>query len=308
MEKKILIVCGPTATGKTRLGIHLVKKFNGEIISTDSRQVFKYMDIGTGKEWGDVQIWGYDLVDPKKNYSVSEFLKFAEEKLKDIWLRKKLPILVGGTGLYIKAIVDGIDTINIPRSDDLRSGLEEKSIEELYDRLAILDSSKAASLNLSDKKNPRRLARAIEVAIWKIENESKAIKKKKLKNINALFIGLECPKKIYEKRIGQRVEKRIEEGFIDEVEDLLKMGISWRMQSMNTLGYKEAEGFFKSGLTYEEFISIWQKDELKYVKRQLTWFKKDERINWFDVTDPEFYKKVEKMVTKWDNSYYGKKS
>src|SRR3989344_1522932 len=151
----MLVICGPTATGKTKLGIFLAQKFNGEIISADSRQVYKFMDIGTGKEWDEgVKIWGYDLVDPKKNFSVFEYLKFVRKALDDIWKRGKLPILVGGTGLYIKAVVEGIDTLNIPKNEDLRKSLEEKNVSELYEKLATLDSSKAASLNISDKNNP----------------------------------------------------------------------------------------------------------------------------------------------------------
>lgn len=306
---KLLIICGPTTTGKTKLGFYLAKKYNGEIISVDSRQVYKFMDIGTGKEWGDAQIWGYDLVDPKENYSVSEFLKFAEEKLKDIWSRGKLPILVGGTGLYIKAVVDGIETINIPSNNDLRKSLDEKKVDELFEKLATLDSSKAASLNLSDRKNPRRLIRAIEIAIWKIENEKKVTNTKITnKNINSLFIGLKCPMKIISDLIYKRVEKRIEEGFIDEVEDLLKNGVSWKMQSMHALGYKESEAFFKYGLSYEDFVNNWHSNELKYVKRQTTWFNKDKRINWFDITNKNYYQEVEKLVDKWDNNKNGTKS
>lgn len=316
VPEKILIVCGSTAVGKTKLGIYLAKKFNGEIISADSRQVYKFMDIGTGKEWGNppigetsIPIHGYDLVDPKENYSVHDYLKFAEEKLKDIWSRNKLPILVGGTGLYIKAIVDGIETINIPSNNDLRKSLDVEKVDDLFEKLATLDSSKAASLNSSDKKNPRRLIRAIEIAIWKIENEKKVNNTIIAdKNINTLFIGLKCSIKIISDLIYKRVEKRIEEGFIDEVEELLKNGVSWKMQSMNALGYKDSEGFFKYGLSYEEFVNNWHSNELKYVKRQITWFNKDKRINWFDITNKNYYLEVEKLVDKWDNNKYGTKS
>ena len=303
MDKKLLIVCGPTATGKTKLGIFLAQKFNGEIISADSRQVYKFMDIGTGKEWGDVPIHGYDLVDPSSNFSVFEYLMFARKTLDDIWKRGKLPILVGGTGLYIKAIVEGIDTLNIPKNADLRESLEEKNTFELYEKLATLDSSKAASLNISDKNNPRRLIRAIEIAIWKISNEQEVNKAKSNQGVmDTLFIGLNYPVDQISNLITSRVEKRIEQGFIDEVEDLLKMGVSWKMQSMNALGYSGAEGFFKNGLTYEEFVEKWIESEINYVKRQLTWFKKNKKINWFDLTKPKQLEKLEKLVEKWDNT------
>jgi len=308
LRHKILVICGPTATGKTTLGINLAKKFNGEIISADSRQVYGYMDIGTGKEWGEgINIWGYDLVDPIENFSVSEYFKLMKVVIDDIWMRNKLPIIVGGTGLYIKSLIDGIPTVDIPKNDDLRNTLVDKTIDELFDKLAILDSSKAASLNLSDKKNSRRLIRAIEIAVWNIENgkQKQVVEDRKEvldENVKTLFIGLTVPRDIHIKNIKNRVDKRMNEGFIDEVENLLKIGVSWKHQSMNSLGYKESEAFFKEGLTYEEFIDKWNKNEMKYVKRQLTWFKKDKRINWFDTTNNKYPKNVENLVEKWDNT------
>ncbi len=312
MNKKILVICGPTATGKTSLGIRLAKNFNGEIVSCDSRQVYKHMDIGTGKEWDEaVKIWGYDLAEPNEKYNVSEYFKTVKFIISDIWQRNKLPIIVGGTGLYIKSIIDGIPTVDIPKNESLRNSIENLSAQELYDKLAILDSSKAASFNSSDRINPRRLVRAIEVAVWNIENQTqkKEIEKRENvldKSVDVLMIGLTAENEVLLNNIEQRVEKRMEQGFIDEVELLLKMGISWKEQSMNSLGYKESEAFFKNGQTYEDFISLWIRNEMKYVKRQLTWFKKDKRVNWFDIKNLEFPKNVENIVNKWysiNNTY-----
>jgi len=308
LRRRLLVICGPTATGKTSLGIKLAKKFHGEIVSADSRQVYKYMDIGTGKEWdSNVQIWGYDLADPKEKYSVSDYFKEIKLVIEDIWDRNKLPIIVGGTGLYIKSLIDGIPTIDIPQNKNLRESLEKLSIPELFDKLALLDGIKAGSLNSSDKKNSRRLIRAIEVAVWNTKNETQMQvidKRKKIldKTVKVLMVGIttELPKLF--KNIEKRVEKRMNEGFIDEVEDLLKMGVSWKNQSMNSLGYKESEAFFKYGLSYEEFITLWVNNEMKYIKRQLTWFKKDKRINWFDITDTDFPQNVEILVNKWHNT------
>jgi tRNA dimethylallyltransferase len=306
--QKLLVIVGPTATGKTSLGIKLSKKFNGEIVSADSRQVYKYMDIGTGKEWGDAQIWGYDLVSPTENFSVSDYFNQMKWIIEDIWKRKKIPIIVGGTGLYIKSLIDGIQTVDIPKNENLRKELEKLNVEELFEKLSILDSTKSASLNMSDRKNPRRLIRAIEVATWKIENETKnnevARREKVLsKEVSVLQVGLVLENKKLKERVFKRIEKRMNEGFIDEVENLLKMGVTWKMQSMNSLGYKEVEGFFKSGKTYEDFISEWQRNEIKYTKRQMTWFKKDKRINWFDIQDPKFFEKLENLVKKWYSSF-----
>lgn len=302
--KKLLVICGPTATGKTSLGISLAKLFKGEIVSADSRQVYKQMDIGTGKEWGDVKIWGYDLVDPKDGFSVSEYFNQMKWVIEDIWSRDKLPIIVGGTGLYIKSLIDGIQTVDIPKNINLRKTLEELSVDVLFEKLATLDSTKAAALNSSDRQNPRRLVRAIEVASWKIENETKNSEVTKRINIlsddvSVLQIGLSSNLDFLKMKIKERVMDRINNGFIDEVEELLKNGVSWKMQSMKSLGYKESEAFFKQGLSFEEFVEIWERNEINYVKRQMTWFKKDKRISWFDIQDQNYLKDLENMVKKW---------
>src|SRR3989344_2658803 len=183
---KLLVICGPTATGKTSLALHLSEVFNGEIISADSRQVYRGMDIGTGKDLPvisnyqfpitnlkkqnigcykikGINVWGYDLVKPNEDFSVGQYIAIAENIIENIHDRKKLPIIVGGTGLYIKGIVDGIPTADIPKNMELRKSLENKDTSELYDNLVSLDPAKALSLNKSDSKNPRRLIRAIEV-------------------------------------------------------------------------------------------------------------------------------------------------
>lgn len=304
MKNKILVIVGPTATGKTSLGIKLCKEFNGEIVSSDSRQVYKYMDIGTGKEWGEVKIWGYDLVEPWENFSVSEYFKRMKWAVEDIWKRGKLPVIVGGTGFYVKSLIDGIQTVDIPKNINLRNSLVSLSVSDLFEKLAVLDGTKAASLNSSDKLNPRRLIRAIEVASWKIENETKNVEVIRRENVlndkvSVLQIGLTASLDSLKLRIKKRVEKRMNEGFIDEVENLLKMGISWKNQSMQSLGYKESEDFFKNGTTYEDFISNWESNEINYIKRQITWFKKDKRIVWFDIESENFYNEVEKEVSKW---------
>lgn len=313
--KKILVICGPTATGKTSLAFNLAKQFNGEIVSSDSRQVYKFMDVGTGKEWDkDVKIWGYDLVDPQEHFSVSEYFTQMKLAIDDILNRDRLPIVVGGTGLYIKSLIDGIPTVDVPKNDNLRESLEKMSVDEMFDKLAILDSAKAAALNFSDKKNSRRLVRAIEVAVWNIENstQKKVVENRKKvlnKDVDMLMVGLSADLTELRKNIERRVESRMNDGFIDEVESLLKMGVTWKNQSMNSLGYKESEAFFKQGMTYEEFIEKWIADEMKYVKRQLTWFKKDKRIAWFDIKGADYPKNSISFIKKWYNSSsYAKES
>lgn len=314
---KLLVICGPTATGKTKLALSIAKKINGEIVSADSRQVYKDLDIGTGKDipYGSrfystklgnyylinsVKVWGYDLVDAKYNYNVSNYLADARRIIKGIWNRKKIPILVGGSGFYIKAVIDGIGTSKIPINKQLRSILEDKDKKELYEMLAQLNPIKAASLNSSDRSNPRRLIRAIEVSQW-IVKKGKKISSKTSVGADLLMVGLYLPKNILYKRIKKRVKERLSQGLLDEIEKLLKRGINWNDLSMNTLGYKQWRGFFDNSTTKENAIEKWVVDEVKYAKRQMTWFKKDKRIVWFDSSKKDFIKSVEKLIYKWHN-------
>ena len=331
--KKLLVIVGPTAIGKTSLAIALAKKFNGEVISADSRQVYKGMDIGTGKDLSrnskfqresrllfpnsklefrnlglgfytvsGVRIWGYDLVEPKKDFSVAQYIKIVRVIIDDIFARGKLVILTGGTGLYIKALIDGIETVSIPPNPKLRKSLSEKTRDELFDTLAHIDPIKAASLNSSDRKNPRRLIRAIEIALQNSTAKrvilTPKLQKSKL-DANTLFIGLTAPKEFLFNNIEKRVEERVRGGIKKEIEELLGKGVSWKDQSMSSLGYREWKSYFESNAADAEAIENWKKEENKYAKRQLTWFKRDKRIGWFDVTDAGWQRNVEFMVEKW---------
>ena len=318
--KKLLIICGPTATGKTGLALHLAKEFNGELVSADSRQVYKDLDIGTGKdlpksskfreqslklpgyyEIEGVKVWGYDLVSPKKEFSVGQYIKVANKVIENIWSRKKLPILVGGTGFYIKGIVDGISTALIPKNKAVRKSLERRNIKELFNTLAQLAPIRAGSMNISDRKNPRRLVRAIEVAQWRLKSGAKTkIEKDDLgSQALTLFIGLTGPKNFLYQRIKKRIKTRLKQGVEGEVEKLLESGVSWKNQSMDSLGYKQWKGYFERKITKEKVVRRWEREECKYSKRQITWFKKDKRINWFNIKDSSWQKSVEKLVKKW---------
>lgn len=318
----LLVVCGPTATGKTSLAISLAKKFNGEIVSADSRQVFKGLNIGTGKDlpkgakmkylWikkfgyyeiGGIKIWGYDLADPRHSFSVSQYIKYAERIIADIVKRGKLPIIVGGTGLYIKGIIDGIPTADIPRNNRLRKSLNEKPESELFELLAKMDPIKAAAMNASDKKNPRRLIRAVEIATWHITHEKDGHKvKTPRKGWNVLQIGLMAGANYLDRKIEQRVSERFKERLKDEIASLLKNHVDWKMQSMSSMGYGQWQDFFEGRKSETDVIKTWEVEEKKYVKRQVVWFKKDKRIKWFDVTDKKYPENVEKMIEKWHNS------
>ena len=318
--RKLLVVCGPTSTGKTSLAIKLAGKFGGELVSADSRQVYKRVDIGTGKDlpigskirysWFSkygyhevcgVKIWGYDLVDPKSEFSVGQYLKFARHVIGDIQKRERLPILVGGTGLYIKGVVDGIPTASIPRNRVLRKNLETKSASELYELLAGLDALKAGSMNSSDRKNPRRLVRAIEISQYLVNHKGLS-DNRQASFMDILFIGLKANQSFIEDRIDARVRKRINEGIKQEIEKLLKSGVGWDSQSMLSLGYRQWRDYFEGGVPEQNVIDEWRREEKKYARRQFVWFKRDKRINWFDVTEKNYQGAIEKLVRKWYSS------
>lgn len=325
MTNKLLVICGPTATGKTGLGIKLAKTINGEIVSADSRQVYKGLNIGTGKDlpkgaklqflWlkkfgyyeiDGIKIWGYDLADPRHSFNVSQYLRFAERIIADIIKRGKTPILVGGTGLYIKGVIDGIPTADIPKNNRLRRSLEDKNAGELFENLARLDPIKSASMNASDRKNPRRLIRAIEVATWKVTyGEDTGNVKKEVYDV--LQIGLTANEKLLADKIEKRVSQRFKNKLKNEIASLLKNHVDWNMQSMSSMGYGEWKDYFEGRKSEKEVIKIWEMEEKKYVKRQMIWFKKDNRINWFDITSPDYPENVENNVLVWHNSTYNEK-
>lgn len=301
------------------MAIALAKKFNGELISADSRQVYKGMNIGTGKDlpqgarikfpWfkkygyydiNGAKIWGYDIADPRHQFSVAQYLKFAERMIDDISKRGKLPILVGGTGLYIKGVIDGIPTALIPKNLLLRKNLEGRGVDRLFEMLAQMDSIRAGQMNSSDKKNPRRLVRAIEVATWKINNIKKDQKVEKKRNdLSILMIGLTAPEKFIDNKIELRVAQRVKAGMKAEIEHLLKAHVNWDMQSMSSIGYSQWKSYFDGKRNEQEIVKNWEEEERKYVKRQMVWFKKDRRISWFDISERDCLNNVEKSVEKW---------
>lgn len=320
--KKLLVICGPTATGKTKLALFIAKKFSGELVSADSRQVYKDMDIGTGKDLpvdskfinsdiklkgksigyyteGTVRIWGYDLVKPQEGFSVAQYIDVTRKIIKDIWGRSKLPILVGGTGLYIKGLIDGISTAGVAQDISLRKTLRKKSAKELFEILASLDPIRSATLNLSDRNNPRRLIRAIEIAKGKTKDLKENYKGLSESRANILFVGLKLiPNKLKEK-VDERVEKRVKNGFENELMRLLRKDIKWDMQAMSSLGYAQWKSYLKGAKEKSVVIDEWKKKERRYAKRQVIWFKRDRRINWFDIGKKNYMRDIEKLVRKW---------
>jgi tRNA dimethylallyltransferase len=261
---KLLVICGPTAAGKTALAAKIAEKFNGELVSADSRQVYRGMDICTGKDRPDVPIWLYDVADPDEEFSVSHWVRLASAAIADILKRNKLPIVVGGTGLYIHALLHPFETIDIPPNRSLRKKLQTLSVQKLQ---ALIPKG---DMNNSDWNNPRRLIRKIEIAGYK------KIKIKQEKIYDALVIGLTAPLPILYARIDTRFAQRIREGMKEEINRLIDT-YGRDVPSMSAIGLNEHA----------------------YVRRQLTWFKKQKGIHWFDVTDLKHQNRVATLVDAW---------
>ncbi|MCX6701617.1 MAG: tRNA (adenosine(37)-N6)-dimethylallyltransferase MiaA [Candidatus Zambryskibacteria bacterium] len=290
--QKILVILGPTATGKSNLAVKLAKKYNGEIISADSRQVYKGLNIGTGKitkkEMLGIPHHMLDVISPKKVFSVSGWQKQTKKIIADIISRGKLPIICGGTGFYIQSIVESAVLPEVPPNKLLRKKLEKNGLEDLQKILAKLDVRRFSNIDI---KNPIRLIRAIEIATYL----GSVPKIKKQKNqYKFLQIGLILPNDELKEKIYNRLFSRIKRGMIKEAENLHKDGLSWKRMRELGLEYRYLAYYLKKRLSKLEFIKKLETEIWHYAKRQMTWFKKDKKIKWFK---PNQIKEIEKLVT-----------
>ena len=277
---KLLCIVGPTATGKTKKALALSAKQPSILVSADSRQLYCGMSIVTGKDHPkDLKIYGIDIVNPDQPCSVSVWYDAVMPPIRQAWAEGKLPVVVGGTGLYVRALTHGIAAMSVPITQALRSDLSPLSITKLQDRLRQLDPAKYASMNHSDQNNPRRLIRAIE--IYKDPFFVKPRTDRKLPQ--AEIIGLiHSVESIQRNKIHARVITRLELGAIDETTKLLK-NYSSNLQSMSAIGYRSIIQYLEGKLTKDQMIDSWVADELSYAKRQLTWFRPTKNIKWYDV-------------------------
>ncbi|OGH73818.1 MAG: tRNA (adenosine(37)-N6)-dimethylallyltransferase MiaA [Candidatus Magasanikbacteria bacterium RIFCSPHIGHO2_02_FULL_51_14] len=287
---KLIVLLGPTACGKTDWGLRLAKKINGEIISADSRQIYKKMDIGTAKvmgEWrrnglrrtyfvGDVPHHLIDFLDPGKAFSVAEFRDRAIKYAKMAVHTGRVPMVVGGTGLYISALVDNLYIPRVPPNAKLRKSLDEKKLSELVRLLEQLDP---AAAEVIDRQNKRRVIRALEVCIFSGEPFS-AQRKKGGQLFDVLEIGIDVPREVLYERIRARVDGMAERGLVREIENLLKQKYSWRLPSMNGIGYRQFRCYFEKTCALEQAIELLKRDTRRYARRQLSWFRRDKRIVW----------------------------
>jgi tRNA dimethylallyltransferase len=298
---RFVIVCGPTGVGKTAVAVMLAKKFNGELVSADSRQVYRGMDIGTGKDVASLQgvpIWMYDVVNPDESFSVSQYQKKARVSIEDIQKRNKLPIIIGGTGLYIQSLVETIPTSHIKPNEELRKKLGHYSLEKLQMILQHEFFAVWEKLNFSDRQNPHRLIRKIELG----RSGVTTIAKPSPMTSAICWIGLTAPFSYLYNRIDKRVEKRVGQGVVDEVRALIKKGCGWELSSMSALGYREWKDFIEGNASIETVIQKWKYDEHGYARRQMTWFKRNKTIRWFDVFQKGQIEAIESHVDTWYNT------
>jgi tRNA dimethylallyltransferase len=286
---KLITIVGPTASGKSGLTVKLAKKFNGEIISADSRQVYKGMDIGTAKptkkEMQGIPHYLLDVASPKRKFTVAQYRKLALKAINKIQKKNKTPFLVGGTGFYIQAVVDGLVIPEVPPDWRLRKKLEKKSVDELYKILKKFDPKRAKTI---EEENPRRLIRAVEICL-KI-GKVPSLKFKPLP-YPVLMIGIKKSKEELEKKIKERFLKWLRQGLIREVKNLRKIGLSWRKIEEFGIHYRVIAQYLQKKINYKKMVEDSLKEIQNYAKRQMTWFKRDSRIHWV-----RNYKEAEKLV------------
>ena len=289
-KPKVIVICGPTASGKTSLSIELAKKINGEIISCDSMQIYKDMDIGTAKpsqeEMQGVKHYLLSIIEPTQRYSVAEYKKDAEKAIEEILAKNKTPIVVGGTGLYVDSLIYGIEYQNIKLDEQYREKLEKRVLEEglevLYKEAKKIDEQAIQKISPNDQK---RILRILEIyhATGKTKTQQEIESRKNDIKYDYKVFALNMEReKLYE-RINKRVDIMIEQGLIKEVEELLNK-YSQFPTAMQGLGYKEVVEYLQRKITKEEMIEKVKRETRRYAKRQITWFRKNKQTIWLDAS------------------------
>ena len=295
-KNKVIVILGPTASGKSDIAIKLAQKYNGEIISADSRQIYRGMDIGTGKVTSAEQKMAVhhmlDVADPNDEFNISHFKKSTEKIIEDILKREKLPIICGGTGFWIKSVVDNVQLPEVKPDKKLRNMLRNKSAEELFDALKKLDPERAKNI---DAKNKVRLIRAIEICkVLGTVPKPRTTNQELRTNLEFLQIGIDVPKEILNEKIKKRLDQRFKGGMIEEVHNLNKNGVSWERLEYFGLEYRWIARYLQNKISLSEMKEKLYYDIIHYAKRQMTWFRKDKRILWL-----KDYAEIEKAVKKF---------
>lgn len=285
----LIVIVGPTGSGKSDLAIKLAKKCNGEIVSADSRQVYKGLDLGSGKvtkkERKEVVHHLLDVAPPGRRFTVAQFKKKADTAIRDIWKRGKIPFLVGGSHLYVKAVIEGYDVPEVKPDPKLRKDLEGHSLENLLKLLKLFDP---ATYTRIDKKNPRRVIRALEI-IYHTGKPIPALRK--TSSYDTLILGIDVPRDELYGRIDDRVDRRVKKGMIAEVRNLIKKGVSKKWLKSLGLEYRFLTEYLKGRMTKHEALEKLKNATHDFARRQLTWYRKEKRITWI-----RSIKEAEKIV------------
>jgi len=302
MTYKVIAIVGPTAVGKTKLSIEVAKTFSGEIISGDSMQVYKEMDIGTdkitAKEMQGIPHYMIDIKEPNEDFSVAEFKTYVQTYIKKISQRQKLPIIVGGSGLYIQATLYNYNFTKQKRdrafTERLKQKIETEGIMPLYNQLKKIDPKQAEKIH---PNNHRRIIRALEIyeTTGKTMTEHHQAQKQKPSPYQPIFIGLEMDRDLLYEQINKRVDQMVEKGLLQEVKSLYNRGFK-QCQSMKAIGYKEFIPYFEGQQTLEECIEQLKQNSRRFAKRQYTWFKNKMDVNWYEVHPNQSDKTFQKIL------------
>ena len=299
---KVIVIAGPTATGKTALSVALSKELGGEVVSADSVQIYKGLNIGSAKptkeEMQGVPHHMMDILEPDDSFSVANFCARAKEVISEIQSRGKVPVVTGGTGLYISSLVDNDSFIQEETDKSVREKLTQEletfGKEAMHERLTEIDPEAAASIH---PNNTKRVLRALEVffTTGKTLTQQNAQSKLNKSPFHFVLLALTCQRDILYDRINRRVDGMVEQGLFEEVQSLLKRGIPANCQSMQGIGYKEAVQFLNGAVTREACIEKIKQNSRNYAKRQLTWFRRGD-YQWFDAVSPGLYESVKQYI------------
>ena len=296
--EKVIVVIGPTSVGKTKMGVALAKKLNGEVISGDSMQVYRQMDIGTAKvtieEMEGVTHHCIDILDPKDQYSVHDFQQTVRKQITEITNRGRVPIIVGGTGLYIKAALYDYTFSEMENNhDEINKKYKDYTNEQLYAHLKQIDEESAKILHFN---NRRRVLRAIEIYEQTGQKKSEMINEQEhICLYDAYFVGLTLPRELLYERINLRVDLMMKNGLQGEIASLIQQGLTRENQRMKAIGYKEWFDYFEGKCDLNEVSENIKKHSRQYAKRQYTWFKNQFDVHWYDVCLENFSKTIEEV-------------
>lgn len=301
--KKIIIIVGPTGVGKTSLSIQLAKKFNTEIISGDSMQVYKEMSIGTAKvtpeEAKGVVHHLVDQFSYKDEFNVKVFQTLAREVIENLSSKNKLPIICGGTGLYIKSLYYDYEFNDEVIDEEFLKFLKERSLDECYGMLAIVDPKACETIHKNNRKRVERALMRAHLGTKKSEQESRQQHKP---IYDAYVIGLTASRETVYERIHQRVDIMIKSGLFDEIKSLIQDESDWQLQSLQGIGYKEWKGYFQGNQTFEETIELIKKNSRNFAKRQYTWFENQMDVHWYDIEKENYFENIMNDLYQWLNS------